>query len=348
MKTIKVLVSLLTAVSVRKGTTLPIVFCVFVFLSCTSVVRSQGLTATLQKGDNMTAFYGVTAFKDAVTAADDGAIITLSEGTFNTGTSAAPMEISKSITIIGNGGIDISAKTTLEYLNITGNKVRVEGVSINNVSLGEVTDVTFFRSYIVTIASAVSHVNTLVDQCKVKYDHAIELGKNYCIKNSVVENLSGSNSTSNLAYIENCIIFYFMLVNGNIAYIGPYAIYKNNIILIDSNYSSSNILLNPSQAFNNIFTRSSSYCSLDIMKGNKFGISQVNIFGEVRSFSGSMGSMKVVDDTYKGEDGTPVGIFGGTGCSTTPTNPQITEKVIDSHTDKDGKINVKITVKAQP
>lgn len=346
MGAIRVLKSLLTIASVRKDTTLLSVFFVVVFLLYTSVVRSQGLTATLQKGDNMTAFYGITAFKDAVAAADDeGNVITLSEGTFNTGTSSVPMEISKSITIIGNGGTTPSAKTSLEYLNITGNKVRVENVFIDVVSLGEVIDVAFFRSYINRIKSTAVHINTLIDQCKVDYDFAIEKGKNYCIKNSVINHLSYSNSTLDLAYIENCIIFSFMSPNGNPIVNGPYAIYKNNIILIETNRT---ILSKPSQAFNNIFISPSSCCSLDIMKNNKFGITQKQIFGDTCSFSYNMGSMKVVDDTYTGEDGTPVGIFGGTGCSTTPTNPQITEKVIDSHTDKDGKINVKITVKAQP
>lgn len=347
MGTIRVLKSLLTTASVRKDTTLLSVFLVVVFLLCTSVVRSQGLTATLQKGNNMTAFYGITAFKDAVAAADDeGNVITLSEGTFNTGTSSVPMEISKSITIIGNGGTTLSAKTSLGYLNITGSKVRVESVYIDVVSLGEVTDVAFFRSYINRIESTAVHINTLIDQCEVDYDYAIQNGKNYCIKNSVINRLSYANSPLDLAYIENCIIFSFMSSRGNPTVSGPSAIYKNNIILIKETYGI--ILSNPSQAFNNIFIRPSSCCSLDIMKNNKFGITQKQIFGDERSFSYSMDSMKVVDDTYTGEDGTPVGIFGGTGCSTIPTNPQITEKVIDSHTDKDGKINVKITVKAQP
>ena len=39
---------------------------------------ADGLTATLQQGDNMQAFYGVDAFKQAYEAANDGAVITLS------------------------------------------------------------------------------------------------------------------------------------------------------------------------------------------------------------------------------------------------------------------------------
>ena len=51
--------------------------------------------------------------------------------------------------------------------------------------------------------------------------------------------------------------------------------------------------------------------------------------------------------TKLGQDGKPVGINGGTGFSVWPAIPRITSKTIDSSTDAEGKINVKIAVKVQ-
>lgn len=317
------------------------VWCLLLFLSCAPIAMAQGLTATLQKGENMTAFYGIDAFKAAIAAADSADVITLSGGIFNTGLSSTPMLIPKPVTIIGCGAIDCSPKTSLNYLKIAANKVKIEGVYMNEVTLGDnVSNITFFRSEINSITSVAKHTKTLVDQCKVSSDGAITKGVNYCIKNSVINNMSSTNTTLELAYVENCVIFNF---SGSTSY-GPYAIYKNNIIL--SKFTPP-ILRNPSEIYNNLF-----YCNtfnLAVGSMNKFNLSYSDIFGSSTVlFSYSMSSFKVTNETYKGTDGTPVGVYGGNGFSSIPTNPQITAKTIDSHTDKEGKINVKITVKAQP
>ena len=48
--------------------------------------------------------------------------------------------------------------------------------------------------------------------------------------------------------------------------------------------------------------------------------------------------------TIKGDDGTVVGPYGGTGFSVNPSIPRIVESKIDSNTDAEGKLNVKIKV----
>ena len=48
-----------------------------------------------------------------------------------------------------------------------------------------------------------------------------------------------------------------------------------------------------------------------------------------------------------GDDGTPIGITGGSGFSPYPSIPRITSKQIDSKTDSEGKLNVKITVSTE-
>ena len=88
-------------------------------------MMAEGLTATLQQGETMTAFYGVNAFVDAYNAAEDGAVITLSEGQFNDVSS-----IEKSITVIGNMAFDVKGyeKTYLGTAKIKANSVKLKGI----------------------------------------------------------------------------------------------------------------------------------------------------------------------------------------------------------------------------
>jgi hypothetical protein len=48
--------------------------------------------------------------------------------------------------------------------------------------------------------------------------------------------------------------------------------------------------------------------------------------------------------SFKGDDGTVVGPYGATGFSIVPSIPRIVESTIDSNTNADGKLNVKIKV----
>ena len=60
---------------------------------------AQGLTATLQSGESLSAYYGIEAFKQAYEAAKDGDQITLSAGTFNVPSDA----LTKGVRITGVG-----------------------------------------------------------------------------------------------------------------------------------------------------------------------------------------------------------------------------------------------------
>ena len=60
--------------------------------------KAQQQTATLQRGNSTTYYYGEDAFKEAYNAANDGSVITLSAGYFNTVDS-----VMKQITVRGNG-----------------------------------------------------------------------------------------------------------------------------------------------------------------------------------------------------------------------------------------------------
>ena len=96
---------------------------------------AQTQVATLQHGDDVSAFYGQNAFVEAHTAAQTGDIITLSSGTF------VPCEITKAITLRGAGcAVDTVAHTNPTIfggnitLNVadTANFLTIEGILFTN------------------------------------------------------------------------------------------------------------------------------------------------------------------------------------------------------------------------
>lgn len=336
-----------------------ILFLFVALVSMSASMYADGLTATLQQGDKMTAFYGVNAFKDAYEAASDGAVITLSSGKFN---DVATIE--KSITIYGTYAFDAaSAETTLlGSMTIGANNVKVEGIYFSGIlTLGEISDCQIKRCWVQKeLTSTATHTNTVVDQCVIIADKAVAKGNNYCIKNSTISEFTGMNMPSNMAYITNCVVWVW---SG-----APYAIYKNNILM--SEFSTVECL-SPKEFYYNIilsgYTRNTTHTTKIIFRDgcvNQGNIDNLNwrdyynenhIFydanGNPVSSSNAKGSLPADDmkegKTPLGQDGTVVGIKGGTGFSEYPSIPRIISKEIDSNTDDKGKLNVKITVQAQ-
>lgn len=320
-------------------------------------LMAEGLVATLQQGETMTAFYGVNAFVDAYNAAEDGAVITLSEGKFN-----YIENIEKSITLIGNMAFDVEGyeKTYLGTAKIKANSVKLEGIYFSGtLYLGNVSDCHIKRCRVEELSSVNNtiHTNTLVDQCVVNLVYAMETSKNFGIKNSTIFSFYGLNSDTNIAYITNCFIwqYYYISYYSNPTR-QPYAVYKNNVLglYIDTYVKDSTVQLDfwsPSEYYNNYFysTAGSSYTNLIcagfyadcINRGNKNSTSYTR--------RGDVSTNSFITDSFGmlGDDGTPVGITGGSGFSPYPSIPRVTSKQIDSRTDSQGKLNVKITVSTE-
>lgn len=334
-----------------------------VLFSMSTNILADGLTATLQQGDVMTPFYGVNAFKEAYEAAQDGAVITLSSGKFNDVTT-----ISKQITIIGAGAFwtGASEQTILGSITIAANNVKIEGIYFNKeVTLGTSTlsrieNCTLKRCHILSsLYSSHIHENTLVDQCAIPSVQAMEKSKNFCIKNSTIDHFYGMNSATNIAYISNCVVWRFVYYVSNTYYSRPYAIYKNNYLGIYKSDDSKKYLTleSPSEFYNNVFCPSymkrdyedsDPYSFIDYVTIN-YGsgcVNNGNIVGN-QKFEVINGYPAHPIDAPLGSDGTSVGPYGGTGFSEYPAIPRIISKSIDSNSNAEGKINVKITVKAE-
>lgn len=315
-------------------------------------VFADGLTATLQQGDVMTPFYGVDAYKQAYEAATDGAVITLSSGSFNT-----VSDLAKSVTVVGVCAFYGRMERTIlnAGFTISANNVKLEGIYCDyTISLGTVTNCHIRRCNVNTLTSSNTHTNTLIDQCVVYYDGAIKNGKNYTIQNSTIQRFTATNSNSNIANISNCYISYWYRRNYS-DYYQPIAIYRNNVLGLDNYYSSnySLSLSSPSEFYYNYFYRfnsnTSSYESWYTTPSYATGCVNIGNSNSIASspYKSSFSYPNKEASFGNGQDGTPRGIMGGNGFSEYPDIPRIVSKQIDANTNAEGKINVKITVETK-
>lgn len=349
----------------------------------TASVFADGLTATVQSGDKLQPFYGVDAFKQAYEAADSSSVITLSAGRFNNVDT-----IAKPVTVIGSYAFDSTSveATLLVSTVITADEVTIEGINFaKNVTLGNISNCKIAHSWIEDTLKYTStedwHTNTLIDQCVVKYDAAIKQSKNYTVKNTTLTKFVEVNTSDNIAYIANCVVYDFVYNHDEPAHkttttsppatpytpIIPVAIYKNNILIVD-------VTANSKSGYHGYFCVSMDapgefYYNKYAMKyydkyHNNYDSSphskpyiQYNSGCQNENNSTVYHTSVLPKIVYpasptlsghtNGQDGTPCGPEGGTGFSKYPGIPRITSKSIDSHTDATGKLNVKITVKAQ-
>ena len=305
--------------------------------------------ATLQSGDDMQAFYGPNALINAVAAAENGDLITLSAGVFNPTTSSAPLnkvviiqgagyitdvENGKYPTVI-NGSMYIRLQETDEGLFI-------EGLRFDNFyNHGTLVSCTFkkclFRNSVILNAVGSFTKHCLFDQCKINSFSPDNASENLYLKNSIINQLGG-NSTSAMLYIENCYI------NEVGSYAGGTlitAIFKNNII---NNASRANT---NSVAYNNVTMSNGFPSNVAVQSGNTNATVNM-LFGKETLAAWDIDDYVLTPESqtnFLGLDGTQVGIYGGdTPFTDIPTNPQITKRKIDAKSSLDGKLKVNITV----
>lgn len=345
-------------------------FLILVTLVMMSVnVFADGLTATLQQGDKMTPFYGVDAFKNAYAAADSGAVITLSAGTFN----IISGSIEKPMKIVGNFGLSTNSveRTILSSLTVAADKVTIDGIYFSgSVTLGNISDCKISHSWIEGTLKYAStetyHTNTIVDQCVIKTETAIKQSRNYIIKNSTINNFTEFNNSSNIAYISNCVIYTFVYnhsasTNGGAVITPsiPTAIYKNNVLGVDvSDYKYSSVYFytiyfsSPCEFYSNIFpinryNPDTSFWTTTSNSSINYSAGCTNIGNTTTTWSSCLTSSQYPSTPKSpgnGQDGTLRGPQGGTSFSLYPNIPRITSSTIDSSTDNDGKLNVTIKV----
>lgn len=315
------------------------------------VILADGTTATLQVGDDMTFYTGMSAFQQAYEAAPTtGATITLSSGEFT-----AVATIEKSVRIVGAYGLDPNdsyGTFIAGTVTVSADNVKLEGMYFkNDVTLAEITNCTIKRCWINILKQSGTHTNTLIDQCVLKNDYAIATGVNYGIKNTTIERFLAMNTTTNVANITNCFVWHFYRYTANDSWTLPYAIYKNNILGVD-NYGTTNrsVTLNsPSEFYNNYFYRinnNSNYSSYYVTCTFATGCVNIN-----NTYSGTTSATNVTftfpNAMSQTVGGVTVGITGGEGFNKYPGIPRVLTSTIDAQTDDKGKLNASITVQAE-
>lgn len=305
-------------------------------------VCAQGMTATLQSEDNLSVFYGIDAFKDAYEEAKDGDQITLSAGTFN-----VPDEnISKSVKITGVGAYETTGNTVIESLTVSGTDNRIEGVKFSKLLYASNSkDLIVVRCWIEKLDASSNYTNPLFKECVIKEPTNFKYARKFTIMNCTISKFSGSNNSDeeNVGTILNTVIYEW---DGSIGKV-PYAIYKNSLMGYNTGiYNKTIQLIKPSEFYYNVaFDRNWNGVSFkvvdDCINVNNQILPYDNLFNRVESYPAKP------QNAPTGDDGTVVGPYGGTGFSQYPAIPRIISKDIDGKTDDDGKINVKIEVKAE-
>ena len=289
-------------------------------LGCMMAAQGQNdvVTATLQHGNELTVFKMANALNEAVNAAVDGDVITLSEGTFN----AFSID-GKSLTIYGAGFEDddiTGTKTTKingsSYIRGTISNLHIEGCSFGaSVSDCNIESLRIQNCQIGGIGWSGS--GSVLDM--VLYS------------NVITGNVWGnSNFQFNSVLISNCY------VGGTIAYfptLSPVMIdhcvlnkngsgiyyYSNSIFTKNDIY----ILSAETVVKNCIFYAGSNYYAID-QENCYFGIGS-NIFTDADGGAYSADRTFEIQqpDVWIGTDGTQIGLHGGQGWSKVPRIPVI-------------------------
>lgn len=291
-------------------------------LCCTVVAwaqnSSQIVSAILQTGDETKVFYGQSALTNAYNAAENGSVITLTSGLFN-----SPGNIQKSVSIYGVGFEDgISEGVTKTSIGgainfIAGSdgnntqNAKLEGVFINgNINVKQVENLTIAKCQFTDLIFTGTNVNgVLVRQCYFANVNA----KNYVLASLTVKNCYMAGYAYDITSDSQVMFDHCIIVDGKYSHACFPASYTNNIIT-HSWGDNDNLtgLRYGSYAENNIFTRGA-FSSNVISVNNFFGVNCDALFSDADNIAYNANRKFTLKspETYVGTDGTPVGVTGG-------------------------------------
>lgn len=298
-------------------------------------------------GDEIQMYYGTYAYQQAMNAAVDGDVINLSGGSFQS------INITKSVAvrgagvdaveptfIIGNFDINIPAETT--------GRLSMEGVRVSNTitARGTLNNAYFLKDNIAAFntynANTTNVKNTLFANCRVNLTEWFGNTGLQFVNCYVGAPTNYASSTASAAFV-NCVIrprsgYYgseirsSSLTNCILVYSEDLGNYSN-YYLPSSSSATNCIAVGYKSAFNGVVAGIN----------NKSNVS-IDIFVDSNYLNDLTDEAKAL---YLGNDGTPVGMYGGIlPYNTTPSYPQITKMNVANKTTADGKLSVDIEVSA--
>ena len=325
-------------------------------IGTTTVFAQSTVIASLSHEGSITTFYGAPALKQALEAAVDGDIITLSPGTFQAA------DISKSITLRG-AGYELNTETHTEPTIIEGNftisgtnGLTIEGIFHNSSmyynSSSKTTNAKFIKCRFYDIDYSSYGNGGLVDaqfiNCKITNSIRLYTNCNASLINCILKNPympSGGNSYFNF---QNCV-FFGLLDSYN------WDIYRSSFYncIINVNKRKDNSLDSTNSGYNNLCINTDGYQNFfkDIITNtnNSYETDFTKVFKDYTGEYSDDLTFELTDEAkqkYVGSDGKELGIYGGVmPFDATPSNPQITKLNVASKSTANGKLSVDITVK---
>ena len=313
------------------------------------------LVATLTHGEEIKMFYGTYALRDAHNAAENGDIINLSTGAFQS------VKITKALTIRGAGSKEVGSTPTqiiesptptyiinnfdIEIPNTVTDRLSFEGCEISGVIYvqGTLSNAYFLKNRIQNVSCYGKIVNGHFVNTKI---FQINLSDN-STANFINCEVAGCNINANgtVATFMNCNITPPYSNYGIGADLLRNAQLINCILYNGDNYYSFKNLPSTSSAINCVAVgKGSDYVFDNLPARQNCRSASLDIFHEEKYWLDLTDEAKA---TYLGNDGTPVGMFGGMmPFDLTPTYPQITKMNVANKTTADGKLSVEIEVSA--
>lgn len=319
------------------------IFLFALLLGCFMTFAQQQI-ATLQHGDSISMFYGTDAFIQAHTAADNGDIITLSPGTFDT------CRITKAITLRGAGALPDSnnhMQTSFMSLmigvhpnNDSISRFEMEGIFVKDLKLCPCTSPKFVKCVFEKITTsnyndsafqlnAPSFTNCIVKEINNRSNY-----KNAIFTNSVVCDILEDRT----ATFIHCIV---TLSHGSGISFRNLNAY-NSIISADR----SSLSISKGTYFNNIIIATSFIYSYN--NTNKLYPTIGSVFENwdgTFSFDNTYTLKDSIANGFRGSDGSEVGIYGGVmPFSLKPSYMYVKKCNVANRSTADGKLSVDIEV----
>ena len=315
-----------------------------IVLVLSAATYAQQQLATLNHNDAITAYYGADALVSAHSAAENGDIITLSPGVFNA------CDISKAVTIRGagawadtmGGNTMIRNNFNINIANDNAQHLTMEGINAyNNIQCQNAYNAQFIKCDFQWIgvpgSSNASFVNCILrfwstsssgNTAGTQFTNCVVMEcNNYTVPDTYINCVLRQNpSQASSRMFQNCVLYY--------------------------NYTGENTPSNNSPtSFNCLFVQmnaDSNYASklYAPLAGHELWNARGmdNVF---KTFNGSVGEnfelLDSIANTYKGSDGTQIGIYGGPmPFDPRVTNPLIKRINVSDRSNSDDKLPVTI------
>lgn len=300
-------------------------------LCCTAVAKAQGtdqFSAILQHGDEVSVYEGATGFQQAYAAAVDGDVIILSQGTFK-----PVSKIEKSLTILGAGFEQNDSTNTaisafdnnvslgksdgvLDYLHIEG--VKIMGTIYVE---SELKNTHILKSFITGDVRLRKNIETMtLKQCRISGSvygdgndieaHGLHVAN--CYLGGNVRNFSYNSSVN----VDHCYMVQYS--NGDKA-----QILLTNTIIGGTRYTNATGVPNYATVKNCIVFSSAGGFPSSALVETYHRVDLATIFADAENTDYSESRTFELKDpeTYKGTDGTPIGLSGGAGWNKVPSRP---------------------------